>query len=238
MFHEGAPPFEVLGRVVSLDIGRLAKAARDSLLVFGGGYRELSAGLYAFEGERPGPDWHVHGWLDVALRVRIGGPLRAITLRKRRWILADRSHTCHSRPPDDLGVRFDALNVAVELWCWLGAALGLHRYLTPFEDGPDRRTVQRWLHRALPRALETQHRIRRALIERSEPRPMEMLFPRGLAPPEHPMRRRWKAPTEVWTLWRGLFLLFGGADGLDIPTAPLLAEARGRMTVPLSRFLL
>jgi hypothetical protein len=224
--------------VVSVDIGRLAKAARDSLLVFGGGYRELSAGVYAFEGERPGPGWHVHGWLEVALRVRISGPLRMVTLRKRRWILADRSHTCHSRPVDDLGVRFDALNVALELWCWLDAALGLHRYLTPFEDGPDRRTVQRWLHRALPRALETQHQIRRALIERSEPRPLEMLFPRGLAPPERLRRRRWKAPTEVWTLWRGLFLLFGGADGLDIPTAPLLAEARGRMTVPLSRFLL
>jgi hypothetical protein len=65
-----------------------------------------------------------------------------------------------------------------------------------------------------------------------------MLFPRGLAPPERLKRRRWKAPTEVWTLWKGLYLLFGGADGLDIPTAPLLAEARGRMTVPLSRFLL
>lgn len=225
--------------MLNFDAALLAKTARDSLLVFAGaGYARLPDGSYAFPGVRPDDSWHVHGWLKVTIRVRIAGVLGPISLRKRRWIRSDRSESCHSRPPDDVGVRFDALNVALELWCWLDAALGLHRYLTPFHDGPDRRTVQRWLNRALPRALETQHAIRRAVIERSEPRPMEMLFPRGLAPPDGLTRRRWKAPTEVWTLWRGLFLLFGGAIGLKAPTARLLAEARGRMTDPRNRFLL
>lgn len=224
--------------MLTLQAAFLKVAASDSLLVAGNGYRRLSDGSYAFPGRRPGPEWHVHGWLDVSPKVRIRGALRTIRLRKRRWILADRSKSCHSRPPDDVGVRFDALIVALELWCWLDAALGLQRYLTPFEGGPDRRTVQRWLRRAVPRALGTQQAIRRAVIERSEPRPMEMLFPRGLSPPETLTRRRWKAPDEVSQLWRGLFLLFSGAIGLELSAAPLLAEARGGMADPRSRFLL
>ncbi|MBA2321458.1 MAG: hypothetical protein H0V89_09905 [Deltaproteobacteria bacterium] len=222
----------------SVQVELLRRAVRDSLLVIGGGYHLLQDGSWVFPGERPGRDWHVHGWLEVRPQVRVRGTLRRIVLRKRRWIRSDRSESTHSRPPDDLGVRFDALLVAVELWCWLDAALGLQRYMTPFEDGPDRRTVQRWLRRATPRARETQQAIRRALIEKSEPRPMEMLFPRGLAPPERLTRRRWKDPSSVTSLWTGLFLLFGGTIGLDLPTAPLLAEARGRLTDPRSRFLL
>lgn len=224
--------------MVTLEPAALKAAALNSLLVAGNGYRRRSDGSYDFVGQRPGPGWHVHGWLVVSPKVRIGGALRNIKLRKRRWILADRSASCHSRPLDDVGVRFDALIVALELWCWLDAALGLHHYVTPFEGGPDRRTVQRWLRRAVPRALETQQAIRHALIERSEPRPMEMLFPRGLAPPGTLSRRRWKAPTEVCPLWKGLFLLFNGAIGLELSAAPLLAEARGRMADPRSRFLL
>lgn len=221
-----------------LDAAKLKAAVLDSLVVIGGGYVRLPDGSFAYDGPRPGPDWEGHGWFAVRPCVRIRGVLTRITLWKHRWARKDGTGTCHSRPPDDLGLRFDALNVAIELWFLLDAAVGLHRYVTPFHDGPDRRTVSRWLHRALPLALETQQAIRRAVIERSEPRPMEMLFPRGVAPPEHLTRRRWKARSEVWQLWTGLFLLFGGATGLQIPTAPLLAEARGRLGDPRSRFLL
>jgi hypothetical protein len=224
--------------VSTVSMSVLARVARQALLTVGCGYHRLPDGSFAFPGDRPGADWHVHGWLVVRPRMRLGGVLGTVTVRKRRWRRADRSSTRHSRPPDDLGVRFDAVTVALELWCWLDAAVGLNRYLTPFDDGPDRRTVQRWLARAVPNALETQQAIRRAVIERSEPRPMETLFPAGLDPPASLTRRSWKHPAEVYQLKTGLYLLFAGALGLDVLAAPLLAEARGRLANPRSRFLL
>lgn len=222
-----------------LDASGIAVLIQNSLAILGAGY-ERDGDVLIWRGERPSQDWHVHGWTEATRKMVVAGTLRARLIRKRRWRRKDRSATRHSRPPDDLGLLYDAMIVAAELWCWLNAAVGLHRYRTPHDDGPDRRTVQRWLHRALPHALATQHAIRVAVIERfeSEPRPFETLFPGGLSPPAALVRRRWLAPDEVTRLWRGLALLFGAARRLTIGTAPLLAEARGRMTDPTSTFLL
>lgn len=53
----------------------------------------------------------------------------------------------------------------------------------PARRGPPDAPSTRWLRRALPVAAATQHALRHAIIERSEPRPVEMPFLRGLAPP-------------------------------------------------------
>jgi hypothetical protein len=198
-----------------------------SLIVCGAGYREIAPGIYAWPAHRPGSDWHKHGTFDVWRKVLAGEVIRRVIVRKQRWIAKDRSRTVHTRPPDDTGL-YDALIVALELWCWLGAALGVHRYESPVLEGPSRRTVQRWLRRVLPRASAFENAVRRAVIERSEPRPMEALFPGGLSPPEALSRRRWKSPVLVRGLFRGLAMLFDGARKLDVPAAMLLAEARGR----------
>jgi hypothetical protein len=121
----------------------------------------------------------------------------------------------------------------LKLWAWLTSDVGLCHYdevSVGLKKHGSHRSVQRWLARALPHALKIQQHIREAIIERSEPRPMEQMFPRGLSPPEGLLRRRWQDPHAVVTLWRGLALLLGGASRLDVPTTVLLAEARGRWT--------
>lgn len=216
----------------------LRQVAAYSLFAFDVGYDRLSDHVFVWHGDRPAGGWHVHGWTDAHPWSVVDGRRQRLTIRKRRWRRADRTATCHSHPPDALRVYSDALLVALELWCWLDAAVGLHRYVGPFDEGPARRTVQRWLRRALPVAAATQHALRHAIIERSEPRPVEMLFPRGLAPPADLQRRRWRVPSSVSTLWRGLAILIIGASKLQISCAPLLAEARRRSTAPPEQFLL
>ena len=94
--------------------------------------------------------------------------------------------------------------------------------------GGSRRTIQRWLRRALVLAPQTLQGIRRAVIERCEPRPVEQLFPRGVSPPERLRRRYWRAPASVSTLWQALAFFVGGVVALEISPPVLLAEARGR----------
>ena len=94
------------------------------------------------------------------------------------------------------------------------------------------KTSQRWLHKLLPYAMNTQQAIRRAVIGRCEPRPFETLFEGDLSPPKGLERRPWKDPASVSTLWRAFAILFRGALGLDVPVAHHLAEARGRWGDP------
>jgi hypothetical protein len=212
--------------VPSLALDRIAAATYRTLTTLGG--YEVDGDVLIWRGERPGDGWHAHGWTEAHPKMRVEGRITRVTLLKRRWSRADRRETTHSRPPDDFGLAYDAVIFAVELLCWLDAAVGLHRYETPYLDGPSRRTVQRWLRRALPRAEAFQSAVRFALIERSEPRPWETLFPNGLPPPGALLRRRWRDPTLVASLWRALSMLFDGADKLGLCATTLLAEARGR----------
>ena len=185
-----------------------------------------------YEGARPGAGWHRHGSFRRRLLTVIGGHLRRVWLLKQRWREVATGRTCHSRPPDDLPwLHFCTLVVALKLWSWLDGGRGVQKAPAVVEDVHDRpcpRTVQRWLTRALPHAMGIQQAIRLAVIERSEPRPVETLFPGGLSPPEALLRRRWRDPPALDKLWRALALLMGGALGLSVPAAVLLAEARGR----------
>jgi hypothetical protein len=155
-----------------------------------------------------------------------------VTVAKHRWLEVATGRTCHDRPPDDLPwLHFCLLVVAVKLWAWLDGGHGVVNAPPVIDDKDDRagtRTQQRWLARALPHAMRLQQAIRLTVIERSEPRPVETLFPGGLSPPETVMRRSWRAPPALDKLWRALAFVMGGALRLQIPAAVLLAEARGR----------
>lgn len=203
----------------------------DGLPLLHPGYVRVTDDVFEWRGERPEGGWHVHGWLDVGRLLIGGGGLRPVIVRKRRWQRVGRAGTCHSRPPDDLGSRYDALFVAVELLSWLSALVGVHAYDAPFDAGPDRRTVQRWLRRALPNALWTHHAVRSVLIEKCEPRPVELLSPGGLPPP-FLNRSGWRDPGRTSTLFRALAMLKIGARDCIEQTALLLAEARGRFADP------
>ena len=211
---------------------QIAAASRDSLAVLGGGYVAGADGVLEFPGERPGLGWHVHGWLERWLWILVEGALERRRVRKRRWLCVATGRTRHSRPPDEWGpAHFCFLIVVLKLWPWLNGGAGLLNTCEldhALDDHGCSRSVQRWLRRARAQALELQHKIRSALIERCEPRPVEHLFPGGLSPPESLTRRPWKEPQPVATLHRALAMLFAGAVKLGTPTSVLLAEARGR----------
>ena len=208
----------------------LAEFIHGGLLVGAGIYRQRPDGSLQFDGERPGAGWHAHGYMPR----RLGSQ----QLWKRRWLRIGSASpaTVHSRPPDDLAsIRFSAFAVVLKLWAWLDGNAGLCRYEEPGPVaglGGSRRTVQRWLRRALPLATNTLQAMRRAVIERSEPRPIEQLFPRGLPPPKSLRRRPWRDPASVSSLWQALALLLGGAGALNVSPPVLLAEARGRQATP------
>jgi len=203
-----------------------------ALSLHGPAYTRRPDGSLYHAGERPGPDWIGHGSFPRLLHVLALDGLKRATLHKQRWKRREPvdglPRTCHSRPPDDLAQVWScAAVVALSLWSWLDAEAGLHTHeavLPELSEHPSRRTRQRWLARALPLAMATQQALRRATIERSEPRPVEQLFESGLSPP----RRRWRDPSSVWTLETGLAYLLKGAVALDVTIPRLLAEARGR----------
>lgn len=196
-------------------------------------YEREPDGRLVFRGVRPGDEWDGHGTFARMLFTLRGGRLTRITVHKQRWRLRGTTQTCHSRPPDDIAsIWFCSLIAACALWDWIASDDGLHRHeasLDALSERPSARTKQRWLARALRHADETATAIRRAVIERSEPRPMESHVGGGLSPPED--RRRWADPRAVSTLRSGLSLLLEGAVALDVHVSLLLAEAHGRQLV-------
>jgi len=210
--------------------------AGDGLHMLSSGYRRRPDGSLQYDGERPGARWHAHGYFAVGMWMLADGVVRRAVLYKRRWLDPDAKVTCHSRPPDDpVGARSSALVVFLALWAWLSCGAGLRTYESVFPDldlAMSRRTVQRWLRRALLQARKTQQAIRMAVIERSEPRPVERLFPQGLPPPRGLLRRHWKDPLMVGRLFRALVIAVAGSIALQLPLPILLAEARGRWDGP------
>jgi len=155
-------------------------------------------------------------------------------LLRRRWRLSGTTITHLDRSPDEVGRLHGTLFVVLlRLWLWLSSGKGLHVYDDILDDHGCRRTVQRWLHRLLPDGVRLQQVLRTAVIERFEPQPVEMLFPRGLSPPGAVRCRRWKDPDATYSLATGLAFLFDGARALAISATVLLAEAHRRLDGPL-----
>ena len=212
------------------------KAACNSLLLATGLCIRCSDGSLRYNGEQPGPGWHVHGYCDKTLWLLEDGEVIRVLLHKRRWLLYGTNKTCHSRPPGDSAlVRSSSLIVFLVLWTWLDGGQGLHNRQDVFPDlerCASGRTAQRWLHRSRSMAIEIQQAIRLVLIERCEPRPVEILFPVGLPPPEGLLRRRWDDVESTESLWRALAFALIGSVALSVPLSSLLAEARGRWHGP------
>lgn len=194
-------------------------------------YEIAGDGVVRWRGPRPAPAWHIHAWTETTLVIIDRGRRRTILLLKPRYRAVDRSATRTSQPPDVILGRYALAWWVTELLAWLGGVLGLHRYLSPVAGGPDRRTVQRWLARARSRGLALQHAVRNVEMERSEPRPTEMLFKGGLSPP-FLTRRSWLEPDRTSTLYRGLAMLIVAARARNSELTPLLAEVRGRSAQP------
>lgn len=207
---------------------QLREIASSSLLKVGQVYTQRSNGDLQFVGTRPGPGWQGHGYFARRMWCLLAGELVRVRIWKHRW-WHPHMGTCHSRPPDEMGrLSVCVLVYVLALYGWISAPRGLQSHEPIWFDlksTPSCRTLQRWLQRALPRALETQQAYRLAVIERCEPRPVESLFPRGLSPPEWP-RRPWRDPPLVGSLWRAYALILGAAVTLHLPAALLLAEAR------------
>ena len=206
-------------------------AAWNSLVVYGYGYVRHREG-FLFIGDRPGPDWYGHGYFGRWMWVLVAGEPVRIRLRKHRWRRKGANETCHSRPPGEVGSRKVCMLLLVLLiWQWLDGDRGIHdarEKHAEFLSVVSKRTVQRYLHWLQPQGLTLQQFIREAVIERSEPRPVERLFPGGLPPPGRLRRHGWTDHENVIQLWTGLALAFGAAIKLETPAAVLLAEARGR----------
>lgn len=209
---------------------QIREIASSSLFEVGQVYTQRSNGDLQFDGARPGPGWQGHGYFSRRMWCLRAGELIRVRIWKHRW-WHPKKGTCHSRPHDEMGrLSVCVLVYVLALFGWLSAPCGLHDHEPIWFDlnkTPSRRTLQRWLQRALPTALETQQAYRLAVIERCEPRPVESLFPRGLSPPEW-SRRPWRDPPLVASLWRAFALILGAAVKRPLPAALLLAEARGK----------
>jgi hypothetical protein len=205
---------------------------RDSWFALGGIYNSLGNGEYVYYGERPGADWHGHGYFRKTLTMLINGRPVKVRLLKHRWRDTISGRTTHSRPPDDpVLLRFCILIVFLRIWAWIGSEVGFQKrreVLEALEECGSDRSVQRWTARALDRAMEIQQAIRLAIIEESEPRPIESMFEGGLSPPEAVMKRRWRSPSNVETLWRAYAMLLVAARELARHASCLLAGARRR----------
>jgi hypothetical protein len=218
---------------------------RDSLYylagIYGGGiYKRLSNGDLRYEGERPGPGWHGHGYFAKRLEMLDGGKPRTHRVWKHRWRLSGTNRTCHSRPPEDLVmVGFCTLIVFLRIYACLSSPRGFHNRGEVFEDlsgcGTDR-TVQRWLARAMRNAVEIQQAIGAAAREIREPRPGEDLFEGGLSPPDYFYCRQWQNPLAVEALLRAVVMLLVATKELDTNASLLLAEARRRCQKPEKPF--
>lgn len=208
-----------------LPLQLIRDVAATGLAGLGLAYERLTDGTLYWRGDRPGSDWHAHGLLCTRPCDLHRGNLVDLRVAKQRWKHKQTGQTVHSVPPDDLGKRYTAIVIAVSLFVWIDAALGLHRHQRPFVD-LDRiatRTQQRWLRRARPGAL--QQGLRTVLLDLGHP--PETLFPRGLPPPDRG-RHAWRDPAQVCRLHRGLAMALRAAVGMDRPAAQLLGDARRR----------
>ena len=70
---------------------------RDSLFALGGIYTPLGDGEWVYYGERPGSDWHGHGYCEKTLTMLAGGAPVKARLRKHRWLDTVAGRTLRAR---------------------------------------------------------------------------------------------------------------------------------------------
>ena len=174
--------------------------------------------------------YHAHGGFHRWFTTYVGKVIKKIRLRKPRWKCLSCNHTFSLHPPQ--GIEYKSVCnfvVVLLLWNYLAGGAGLHNCI-PGEMAEVRsvRTLARYLKAAKAAAMGTQQFIREVLIEKTEPRPVEDLFPGGLDPPESLLRKQRNDPTRAITLWRGLSMLYHGAKALILDPRTLLAWARKR----------
>lgn len=240
METSGTSGGEVEGRGPCPEGGRGPPPGDGGFLFYSSLYELDDRGRYVFAGERPPPDgggrWHGHGYTDSGRwTVRDGRFVRAI-VRKHRWKHTGGAGTRTSQPPDALPRRqVDALVVATLLLRLLTAAVGAYSRPPDAPGVRSLRQLQRDLAAACRLAPRTQHAVRRALMDRCVPRPVETLWKAGLDPPPK-LSRRCRHPNAP-LLWTALEMLRTGAGQLGIPTPSLLVEARRRWAGPEDQFV-
>ena len=209
---------------------------RDSLFALGGVYGTAVGGRYFYRGERPGSGWHGHGYFPKRLVMLVDGMPVLVSLLKHRWKNTVTNKTVHSRPPDDpVLVRYCTLIVFCRVWAFVSSPRGFHHRSEVFESlesqcGSDR-TVQRWTSLMMKNAMSFHQAIRLAIIEESEPRPVESLFDGGLSPPHVIAQKRWKLPSNMSILYQGCAMLLFTTRELACHASHLLAGARRRSSM-------
>lgn len=201
-------------------------------------YQRRPDGSLQFNGRRPGPDWHAHGYFTKNLLFWEDERLVLRQVHKRRWRQTKTHQTCHSRPPHDppyirvstpLIVLVLCLAVAISVMCDANADVQICR---------SARTIQRWRARARSVGLYLQHAIRHALIEICEPRPVESLFEGGLSPPSPTSSPKPSETSDDVKLRRGLWMAQPPGRGsrevdrpqinLSVVSEPIRATGMGR----------
>ena len=232
---------------VEQEIGGTATSARGRGPALGGDGLAFVASVYAvddlgrhvFIGDRPseldGGRWHGHGYTDSRPWTLREGRFVRIRVRKHRWKQLTTGRTVTSQPPDALpGRHVDVLVVAACLLRMLTAAVGLHSRAPDAPGVRSPRQLQRDLAAACELALPIQQAVRRALMNRCVPRPVETLWEGGLDPPRE-LARRCHHPNAP-LIWTALEIMRTGAEQLGTPLSSLLAEARRRWTDPTAHF--
>jgi len=208
-----------------------------------------SGKIYVYRGEAPAEcprcgsrreRYHSHGGFLRWLRTFVDGRIKRIRLRKPRFLCLACQQTFSLHPPEVLAYKgYSSFLIVLCLWSYLVSMGGMHHCL-PGEVSEDisTRTVARHLRSAKALAVETQQAIREVLIRKTEPRPVEDLFPGGLDPPVSLRRKQNKEPDSAGTLWRALFMLRQGAQSLSIDPRTLLAWAQQTSRAKKRSFLL
>ena len=184
--------------------------------------------------------YHAHGSFLWRFTTVVGRAIRKVLLQKPRYLCLSCGHTFSLHPPQ--GIEYKPvcnLVVVLLLWEYLAGGAGFHNCIPgEMAEVSSVRTLARYLEAAKAVALQTQQFIREVLIEKTEPRPVEDLFPGGLDPPESLMRKQRNDPARAATLWRALSMLYHGAKASKLDPSALLAWARKRSQQANQPFLI
>ena len=176
-----------------------------------------SGEIYIYRGEAPSAcprcgsrreRYHSHGGFLRWLRTFVDGRIKRIRLRKPRFLCLACQKTFSLHPPEVLPYkRYSSFLIVLCLWSYLVSMAGMHHCLPgAVSEDISTRTVVRHLSSAKALAVETQQAIREVLIRKTEPRPVEDLFPGGVDPPRMLQKKQQHEPEKAGTLWRALFM--------------------------------